>query len=139
MLPREVFLSHSDKDRLFATNVADQMRRHGIPVWYSRSNVVGAQQWHDEIGAGLKRCDWFVLVLSPFAVKSIWVKNELLFALNQQRLRKRIVPLLYKTCRYEQLSWTLPSFQIVDFRQSFLDGYRELFRVWGIGYRAKRS
>jgi hypothetical protein len=39
-----------------------------------------AQQWHDEIGAALRRCDWFVLVLSPHTVESIWVKRELLFS-----------------------------------------------------------
>lgn len=134
MLPKEVFLSHSDKDRRFATALAEEMRRHGVPVWYSRIHIVGAQQWHDEIGAALGRCDWFVLMLSPDAVKSAWVKNELLFALNRQRLSKRIVPLLYKTCKYERLSWTLPSFQIIDFRKSIEDGYRGLLRVWGMKY-----
>jgi TIR domain len=111
MLPREIFLSHSDKDRSFASDLTEQMRRHGVPVWYSRTNILGAQQWHDEIGAALTRCDWFVLVLSPSAVRSRWVKNELVFALNDQRLAKRIVPLLYKTCKYKQLSWTLPVFK----------------------------
>ena len=76
MLPTEVFLSHSDQDRQFATDLAEMMRYHGIPVWYSRTNILGAQQWHDEIGAALRRCDWFVLALSPRSVESIWVKRE---------------------------------------------------------------
>src|SRR5260370_35512002 len=139
MLPKEIFLSHSDKDRMFATAIAEEIRRHGIPVWYSRTNIVGAQEWHDEIGLALERCDWFVIVLSTHAVNSTWVKNELLFALSHHRYRKRIVPLLYQTCRYEKLSWTLPSFQIIDFRQSLKDGYRELLRVWGVGYRPKKT
>jgi hypothetical protein len=57
MLPQEVFLSHSDRDRPFVTELADMMRHHGIPVWYSRTNILGAQQWHDEIGAALRRCE----------------------------------------------------------------------------------
>src|SRR2546425_6442128 len=125
MAPKEVFLSHSSRDRKFASEVAESLRRHGIPVWYSQTNIQGAQQWHDEIGDALRRCDWFVLILSPGAVKSMWVKNELLFVLKQRRFRKRIVPLLYKNCNYERLSWTLSSFQIVDFRKSLDDGYRE--------------
>jgi hypothetical protein len=36
---------------------------------YSRTNLVGAQQWHDEIGAALQCCDWFAIVLSPNAGK----------------------------------------------------------------------
>jgi hypothetical protein len=136
-LPKEVFLSHSSRDRQFSTEVAEVIRRYGIPVWYSQTNIVGAQEWHDEIGAALKRCNWFVLILSPnsISVRSTWVKNELLFALNHHRYRNKIVPLLYKSCKYEKLSWTLSSFQIVDFRQSVVEGYRELLRVWGLGYR----
>jgi hypothetical protein len=139
MPPKEVFLSHSDKNRDFATKIANKLRRHGIPVWYSRTHIVGAQEWHDEIGAALKRCNWFVIVLSPQAVSSTWVKNELLFALNHHRYRKRIVPLLYKTCKYERLSWILPSFQIIDFRKSVESGFRELLRVWGIPNKQKKT
>jgi hypothetical protein len=63
----------------------------------------------------------------------MWVKNELLFALNQRRYRDRIAPVLYKKCKYEKLSWTLSSFQIVDFTESIEAGYRELLRVWEVG------
>lgn len=43
------------------------MRAHGVPIWYSDAKIVGARMWHDEICAALRRCDWFVLVLSPDA------------------------------------------------------------------------
>ena len=125
MLPQEVFLSHSDRDRPFVTELAAMMRRHGSPLWYSRTNILGAQQWHDEIGAALRRCDWFVLVLSPNAVESIWVKRELLFSLQQNRFEDKIIPLLYQSCAYERFSWTLSLFQM-DFTQTFEQGCRDL-------------
>jgi TIR domain len=138
MLPKEVFLSHSDKDRQFATSLARILRRHNIPVWYSRSSLVGAQQWHDEIGAALNRCNWFLLVLTPDSVKSEWVKHELMFALNNRRYRGKIVPLLLKPCKYTKLSWTLSEFQTVDFTQrKQSDGYRALLKIWGISYKPK--
>lgn len=142
MPQREVFLSHSSRDRKFATELAEVLRRHGIPVWYSKTHIRGAQQWHDAIGRALARCTWFVVILSPGAVDSMWVKNELLFALNQRRYRDRIAPVLYKKCKYEKLSWTLSSFQIVDFTESIEAGYRELLRVWDVDFdtqRAKRT
>lgn len=138
MLPKEVFLSHSDKDRQFAASLAKVLRRHNIPVWYSRTNLVGAQRWHDEIGAALSRCNWFVLVLTPNSVKSDWVKHELMFALNNRRYKGRIVPLVLEKCKYTKLSWTLSAFQIIDFtRGSKADGYRELIKVWGLGYKPR--
>ena len=135
MIPTEAFLSHSNLDQDFAMNLANVLRRHGVPLWYSRTNVLGAQQWHDEIGAALQRCDWFLLVFSPNAVNSIWVKRELIFALQQNRFENRIVPLLYQVCDAERLSWVLPMFQMIHFQRSFDDGCRELLRIWGLGYQ----
>lgn len=134
-MPQEIFLSHSDRDRGFVVRLAETLRRHGLPVWYSGTDIVGAQQWHDEIGSALRRCDWFVLVLSPGAVNSTWVRRELAFALRQDRLDARIVPLMFESCDYEDLSWTLSGFQMIDFTQDFEQGARNLLRVWGLGYR----
>jgi len=68
--------------------------------------------WHDEIGRALARCDWFVLVLSPEAVLSNWVKRELIYSLQQDRFEGHIVPLLYQACDYDELSWTLSQLQM---------------------------
>jgi len=115
--------------------LADILRLHGIPVWYSQTNIVGAQQWHDEIGAALKRCDWLVVVLSANSVDSVWVKREVLFALNDQRYAERIVPILYQPCDFDHLSWTLSLLQMVDFMGDFEEGCRAMLRVWGLGYK----
>ena len=137
MIPNEVFLSHSDANWQFASSIVEVLQRHGIPVWYSRINIVGAQQWHDEIGEALQRCDWFIVILSPDSVESMWVKRELSFALSEKRFENNIVPLLYQSCNIKKLSWTLlSSFQLVDFTQSFEEGCRQLLRIWGIGYRS---
>lgn len=133
--PREVFLSHSAGDRPFVERLAETLAQHNVPVWYSATNIVGARQWHDEIGAALRRCDWFLVVLSPRSVKSRWVKRELLYALDENRYEGRIVPLLYRRCDYAGFSWTLRSLQMIDFTGSFATGCGELLKIWGRGYR----
>jgi hypothetical protein len=133
-LPREVFLSHSSRDQRFTLRLAEVLRGHGVPVWYSGTEILGAQQWHDQIGAALRRCDWFVVILSPSSVKSEWVRRELLFALNDRRYKERITPLLHRPCNPETLSWTLSGFQRVDFTTDFDDGCRDLLRAWGKGF-----
>ena len=62
-LPAEVFLSHANEDHSFANKLAAMLRGHGVPVWYGSTNILGAQQWHDEIGQALSRCDWFLLLM----------------------------------------------------------------------------
>ena len=90
--------------------------------------------WHDEIGAALRRCDWFVLVFSPGAVGSQWVKRELLYSLQESRYAGGIVLLLHEPCVFDELSWTLASMQRVDFTRDFDAGCRELLRIWRVGH-----
>jgi len=135
MPPKEVFLSHSNSDRNFADSLSKTLRKHGIPIWYSQTNILGAQQWHDEIGEALKRCDWFIVILSPHSVESMWVKREVMFALNSNGFANKIIPILYQSCDYDNLSWTLSLFQIIDFTKDSDDGFRELLRTWGFGYK----
>ena len=135
MPPREVFLSHSSQDRQAADDVARLLREHGVSVFYSPHHILGAQQWHDEIGAALARCDWFVLLLSPAAVTSTWVKHELMYALNSSRYQNTIVPVILDKCDLEALSWTLPAFQSIDFTVSFEEGCRRLLRIWGLSLK----
>ena len=134
-LPREVFLSHANRDRRFASWLKEELQSHGVPVWYSETQIVGAQQWHDEIGKGLERCDWFLLVLSPSAIRSTWVKRELLFALDNAHFNERIIPVICRSCEpkeLKKLSWTLSSMQHVDFTASRAAGLAELLRIWDI-------
>jgi TIR domain len=130
MKPREVFLSHASADRRTAERIVAELRRCGIKVWYSRTNLRGAQAWHDEIGKALGRCDWLVVILTPAAVRSEWVRREVTYALIQKRYRERIVPLLVKPCRHRRLSWTLAGLQMVSFRRSFRVGVADLLKVW---------
>jgi TIR domain len=134
MLPHEVFLSHASLDAEIAERVTQVLRDHGVPTFFSPANVVGAQQWQDEILQGLKRCDWFIVLLSPNAINSMWVKRETAFAMRERRYENRIVPLLYRDCDLGPLEW-LTIFQIVDFRGKFEEGCRELLRVWGVGFK----
>lgn len=130
-MPRpEVFLSHAAKDRRFVERVAAALDGRGIRYFYSKKHIAGARQWHDELGAALDRCNWFVLILSPDSVKSMWVKRELVSALQSPRYENRIVPVLKRKCRASKLSWTLPSFQHIDFTRNFESGCQELLRLF---------
>lgn len=133
MPPKEVFLSHSSQDAAVTRRIAETLRNHAVPVWYSETNIVAAQQWHDEIGNALRRCDWFVLLLSESSIASQWVKMELQYALNHSQYFERILPVMLEECDYESLSWTLGAFQMVNLRNDFEDGCRNLLGAWGYG------
>src|SRR5487761_1865919 len=132
----KLFLSHSNEDRAMAERLSLLLRAHGVPTFYSPVNLLGAQQWQDEILNALRRCDWFMVLLSPKAIESMWVRRETAYALNERRFENRIIPLRYSPCDLGTLSW-LRIFQTVDLETDFREGCRELLRVWGIGLRAE--
>jgi hypothetical protein len=92
----EVFLSHASQNHAQARRLRKVLIDHKVPVWFSPHHIRGAQQWQDEIGAALARCTWFIVILTPDAVKSMWVKRELNYALIEKRYEERIIPLLFK-------------------------------------------
>ena len=125
-----IFLSHSSTDRRFVERLAGILDNQKLPYWYSVRHIVGAQQWHDEIGKALATCNWFVLVLSPASAKSKWVKHELLFALEQKAYKGHIVVLSLRQANARKLSWTLSQFQWIDFTKGFDRGCKAFLRIW---------
>ena len=136
--PRELFLSHNSNNRRFAAKLARVLRAHGIPVWYSDTSITGAQEWNDKITEALDRCDWFAVVLSPQAAQSKWVKREVIYALGADQYNDKIVPILYRPCDFRKISFALNTIQYVDFRADHQNGYRNLLRIWGIGYNGSK-
>ena len=97
----EMFLSHSHHDKRLTVRIAKELRRHGMAAWYSeKRHLVGAQQWLDQIGLALKRCDWFAVVLTPEAI-GVNVGERAKCHCGVDRVAKyngRIVPLFAKDC-----------------------------------------
>jgi hypothetical protein len=134
MPPTEIFLSHAHQDRAMAQRLATTLTRHGVSVFFSPRHIRGAQQWQNEILSALQRCDWFIVLLSPDAIKSMWVKREVAFALQDPRYEDRIVPLQYRDCDLKSLQW-LTLFQMVNLAEDFTAGCRNLLKIWGIDLR----
>jgi hypothetical protein len=134
--PSEIFISHSSKNASFVNRLKEVLAAHGLTSFLSKTSIRGAQEWHDEIGTALRRCDWFLLVLSPQAVTSAWVKHELIYALQKNRYRGRIVPIVYRMCDKDALSWTLSAIEWIDFPKAFDEGCRQLLSIWRVKYRA---
>ena len=73
-----------------------------------------------------------MVLLSPQAVDSMWVRREVAFALYEKRYHERIIPLTYKPCNMTPVEWLNLS-QKVDFTGDFADGCQDLFA--DLGYR----
>ncbi len=91
----KVFISYAHEDKVFAKKLAGELESLGMKVWWDFDNLKGGQDWQKEIERGIKQCDFFLIVLTPNAVASEWVGNEITYATLAQ---KTIIPLHLKSC-----------------------------------------
>lgn len=126
-----VFISHSTKNRDFVEMVLLPLFKcHGIDVWYAKDSIQTSSQWERDILQGLRDCEWFLVVLTPEAAQSEWVKDEIHWAMTYRW--GKIIPVLAGDCDLLELHLRLPRVQCVDFRTEVNEAGRRLLQVWGI-------
>jgi len=100
-----VFISYSSQDKEFAGRLADDLKNRGIEVWFDEDQIAPGDSIIGAIEAGLDRMAFLIVVLSPAAVASGWVKKELRTALHQAISggRDAVIPILRATCEIPSL------------------------------------
>ncbi len=92
MAQPSVFISHASPDTIFANRLADDLRNLGADVWLDATHM-GPGNFVTRINQALQR-DALILVLSPDAIASQWVQQEMSAAItrtNQGLMRPPIV------------------------------------------------
>ena len=115
-----VFISYSRVDETFADQLEAELSKAGFPTWMDRQHLEGGQDWATIIATEISRHDSVVVVLSPDAVTSTWVLEEIAFA---QQQGKYIIPIIYRATR---VPFGISRLQRVDFRSYFRRAFREL-------------
>ena len=119
---QRIFLSHSSKDHEFCVRLVNDLRRilgDDDAVWYdAHGGLHGGDAWWHKIEQELNTRTTFIVVLSPDAVASAWVNDEIDIAWRRKNYadpasRMRIIPLLLRPCAIRP---SLESLQIVSFQ-----------------------
>lgn len=120
----EVFISYAHTDDEFVQKLAKDLIKANISIWQDRLTLEGGDIWADEIERGILQSKLFLVVLSPEAVPSDWVKKEYTYALSKGR---KVVPIMYKEC---DIPFALTNIQFIDFsRKDYVDAFSELTRI----------
>src|SRR5947209_6248049 len=121
-----IFISHSHLDNDFGTRLAQDLRRvlkDESAIFYDvLGGLHGGETWWEKIVEELTARDVFLLVLSPDAMNSRWVRLEINIALNKNKL---ILPVLHRTCAIRA---DLETIQIISFLtpKSYETAFREV-------------
>jgi hypothetical protein len=122
---RDIFISYSRRDQEFVTRLASELNAQVAGVWFDQSAILAGQRWRDEIMEGIRDCKAFILVLSPDAMESRYVREEVNKALE---LGKSIFPVIYRPAQWTgEFESLVRDVQTLDLRSgSYTDNFQKL-------------
>lgn len=132
-----VFLAASHNDRRFAERLANDLRAlygdERAVICDTRGSKVGSDPLWNEVRSGIVNAPMFIAVLSPEALASKWVNDEIdqAFQLLGTRPERKIVPIIWRQCTMRpDISVT----QVVRFAppRAYNDGFADLTRALGM-------
>ncbi len=125
----KVFISHSSADKQFVRKLVDDLKIQNIPVWFDESDILVGDSIVQKINTALSESDYLIVVLSRTSVESAWVKNELDYALMEEKSKDSIVilPVKIDDCEIPPL---LRSRLYADFSRDYASGLAALQRVF---------
>src|SRR5688572_32221437 len=83
---QQIFISYSRKDIDFARKLAGDLEKAGYDVWWDLTDLRGGDDWVNTIPAAISSSEYVIVVLTPDASESDWVRKEYTQALS---LRKK--------------------------------------------------
>lgn len=122
--PKQIFISHAHQDADFANKLAQDLEQAGWKIWIAPKSIAYGEDWVDAIERGLAGSGIFLLIISPEAVGSEWVRSETNIAIGlEHQKRIKLIPLDYKKAQ-APLFWTKN--QTISFRQNYGVGWQSL-------------
>lgn len=103
-----IYISYNHKSRDYAERLFKGLKRRGIDTWYDGLINVG-DNWGDAIRQNLEACDGVIIILTPEAVASPTIQNEIAHI---KSLDKKVFPLLLENITENPF----PQLQYLDVR-----------------------
>ena len=123
-----IFVCYSRIDSEFALKLAEDLRAKGVSIWMDQLDISPGDRWDRVTEEALKTCQSILLILSPEAVSSENVLDEIAFALEE---KKRILPVLARSC---DIPFRIRRLQLIDFTGDYDEGFRHILSTLGIDY-----
>jgi hypothetical protein len=86
----KIFLSHATKDRELAQKLAERLGREGFAVWNAEEQIAPGDNWAKVIGKALDESDLMVILLTPGAMESEFLRKDIEFAISTKKYEGRV-------------------------------------------------
>lgn len=93
MATKRIFVSHSHTDNEWCRVFVDALAAVGYDVWYDETGLQGADEWVRSLEREIEARDILLLVLTPDAIDSSWVRREIDLAIATHRM---VLPIMVR-------------------------------------------
>jgi tetratricopeptide (TPR) repeat protein len=114
----DVFLSHQNGDKAWATRLKDALRSYGLKVWLDKDEVRPGETIVRALEKGIEESKAVALIVSPEAISSRWVEEEYGRALALAHEKHRPLQLIPVILREAKMPGFLANRNSVDFRDA---------------------
>lgn len=87
----QLFISYAQKDAGLASTLSERLSQEGLSVWSANDQVQPGENWAAKIGRALEKSDLMVVLLTPGAMESDWLRQEIEFAIGSRKYEGRVV------------------------------------------------
>lgn len=124
-MAHNIFLSYSRKDLDVMRRLRDDLIAAGFTVWTDEGIEPGTPSWKNEIERAIRESDCQVIIFSPDANNSRWVRAEIDFA---DTLQKPMFPVLARGDQTTSVPLGFSTYQWIDIRKpaDYESGFRML-------------
>ena len=130
----KVYLSHAQSDERLAARVSRILEDAGLQVWDATREIMPGDNWAATLGNALQESQAMVVLVTPDAMRSKWVRWEIEYALGQIRFRERLIPVVAgdpDDLEREDVPWILRRLKMIKLADhgNEEEGIREVART----------
>ncbi len=129
----QVFISYACEDGELARRLSRSLQDAGFDVWLDENNILPGDNWAEKVSQALKESQAMVVLVSPAAMDSKWVRHEIEFALGAKEYSGRLVPVFVgprDKIPKDKLPWSLRRLRGIELTdQTEEESLREIAEV----------
>ena len=117
----KVFISHAHTDEPLVNKIAATLEEAGLEVWDATREILFGDNWADKVAQALQESEAMVVLLTPDALRSNWVRWEVGYALGEPGYARRLIPVVVgdpNELPMENVPWILRRLHVIRLDES---------------------
>lgn len=126
--PHQIFISYANQDSEIAQRLASDLKANNWKTWIASESIRPGEKWNDAINRGLFECGKFLLLLTPHALASTYVRDETNAVIHYKSRGEKIdiLPIQIKSISEIELPWNWLTYQRLPFPNDYEAGFETL-------------